>query len=128
MLRMKLLRCVFTFLVVFFTIPLATSAQTVNIPDPNLRDAIEEALGQTPGAGITEENMETLVNLEARNREITDLTGLAFAINLQELDLRNNVINDISELAELNQLNQVELGGNAIIDISPFDGKITLGF
>ncbi len=126
MLRMKLLTCVITFWVVLFTIPLVASAQTVNIPDPNLRDAIEERLGKTPGAAITEEDMETLVNLEARDSEITDLTGLAFAINLQELDLRNNVINDISELAELNQLNQVELGGNAIIDISPLDGTITL--
>ncbi|MDE0089709.1 MAG: leucine-rich repeat domain-containing protein [Candidatus Poribacteria bacterium] len=126
MLRMKLLTCVFTFWVVFFVIPLVTSAQTVNIPDPNLRDAIEEELDKTPGAAITEEDMETLVNLEARDSEITDLTGLAFAINLQELDLRNNVIDDISELTELPQLNEVHLGENALIDISPLEDKITL--
>lgn len=108
------------------TIPLIISAQTVNIPDPNLRDAIEERLGKIPGAAITKDDMETLVNLEARDREITDLTGLAFAINLQELDLRNNVINDISELAELTQLNEVQLGENALTDISPLADRITL--
>ena len=124
--RMKLLTCVFTFWVVLFTIPLVTSAQTVNIADPNLRDAIEERLGKTPGATITEEDMETLVNLEARDSEIIDLTGLAFAINLQELDLRNNVIDDISELAELTQLNELQLGENALTDILPLAGKITL--
>ncbi len=124
--RMKLLTCVITFWVVLFTIPLVTSAQTVNIPDSNLRDAIEERLGKTPGAAIAEEDMETLVNLEARDSEITDLTGLAFAINLQELDLRNNVIDDISELAELTQLNELQLGENALTDISPLAGKITL--
>ena len=126
MLRMKLLTCVFTFWVVLFTIPPVTSAQTVNIPDPNLRAAIEEELDKTPGVAITKDEMETLVNLTARDREITDLTGLAFAINLQELDLRNNVIDDISELTELTQLNEVHLGENPITDISPIDGKITL--
>ncbi len=126
MLRMKLLTCIFTFWVVLFTIPLVTSAQTVNIPDPNLRDAIADTLNKQQGVVITKEDMETLVNLEARDREITDLTGLSFATNLQDLDLRNNVINDISELTELKQLTDVHLGGNAIIDVSPLDGKITL--
>ncbi len=126
MLRMKLLTCVFTFWVVLFTIPLVTLAQTVNILDPNLREAIEERLGKIPGAVITKDDMETLVNLTARDREITDLTGLAFAINLQELDLRNNVINDISELAELTELNNVQLGENALTDISALVDKITL--
>ena len=124
--RMKLLTCVFTFWVLLFAISSVTSAQTINIPDPNLRDAIEEELNKIPGAAITAEDMETLVNFEARDREITDLTGLAFAINLQELDLRNNVIDDISELSELTQLNEVHLGENPITDISPLDGKITL--
>ena len=126
MLRMKLLTCVFTFWVVLFTIPLVTSAQTVNIPDPNLREAIAQTLNKLQGVAITKEDMETLVNLEARDREITDLTGLSFATNLQDLDLRNNVINDISELTELKQLTDVHLGGNAIVDVSPLDGKITL--
>ncbi|MCY4401359.1 MAG: leucine-rich repeat domain-containing protein [Candidatus Poribacteria bacterium] len=126
MLRMKLLTCVFTFWVVLLTIPLVASAQTVNIPDPNLRDAIADTLNKQQGVVITKDDMETLVNLEARDREITDLTGLAFATNLQELDLRNNVINDISELTELNELSQLRLGENAITDISPLNGKITL--
>lgn len=126
MLRMKLLTCVITFWVVLLIIPLVTSAQTVNIPDPNLREAIEETLEKLRGAAITREDMETLVELTARDRQIQDLTGLAFATNLQELDLENNVINDISELAELNQLNEVQLGENALTDISPLADKITL--
>ena len=126
MLRMELLACLFTFWVVLFIIPVATSAQTVDIPDPNLRDAIADTLNIQQGVAITREDMEKLVSLGAQDREIKDLTGLAFATNLQVLDLRNNVINDISELAELTQLNNVQLGGNAIINIEPLDGKITL--
>ena len=126
MLRMKLLTWVFTFWVMLFTIPLVASAQTVNIPDPNLREAIADTLNKQQGVVITQEDMETLVNLEARDREITDLTGLSFATNLQVLDLRNNVIDDISQLTGLDQLNNVRLGENAITDISPLNGKITL--
>ncbi len=126
MLRMKLLTCVFIFWVVLLIIPLVTSAQTVNIPDPNLRAAIEEELDKTPGTPITEDEMATLVNLAAEDKDITELTGLGFATNLQELNLRNNVIDDISELTELTQLNEVHLGENPITDISPLDGKITL--
>lgn len=126
MLRMKLFICMFTFCVVFFILPMGTSAQVVNIPDPNLRDAIATTLNKPQGTAITKEEMETLVNLDARDRDITDLTGLAFATNLQVLDLRNNVIGDISELTELSQLNNVQLGENAIINISPLTGKITL--
>ena len=105
---------------------MVTSAQNIDIPDPNLKDAIAETLNKQQGIAITKEDMESLVNLEARDKEITDLTGLAFATNLQVLDLRNNVIDDISELTELTELNNVQLGENALIDISPLDGKITL--
>ena len=58
----------------------------VQIPDPNLRAAIAEALGKSPNAPITVEEMERLKRLEAGNRDIQDLTGLQFAINLNELD------------------------------------------
>ncbi len=124
--RTKLLIYVHTFWVMLFTIPLVTSAQTVNIPDLNLRAAIEEALDKTPGVVITREEMESLVNLAAGDREITDLTGLAFAINLQELNLENNVIADISALSGLNQLNNIQLAENAITDITPLADKIAL--
>ena len=41
----------------FFVFPLTTTAQTVNIPDANLRAAIEEALGKAPNARITVDEM-----------------------------------------------------------------------
>ena len=54
----------------------------VAIPDANLRAAIEAALGKERGAPITQAEMATLDILVAGDAEITDLTGLAFAINL----------------------------------------------
>ena len=54
----------------FFVFPLTATAQTVNIPDDNLRAAIEEALGKTPGARITTNEMATLTRLDAANKKI----------------------------------------------------------
>ncbi len=59
----------------------------VVIPDVNLREAIEAALGKTSGAPITKAEMETLTTLEAAAAGISDLTGLEYAINLTRLYL-----------------------------------------
>ena len=61
--------------------------QSVNIPDPNLRAAIAEALGKVSGDTITAAEMATLERLDANNKDISDLTGLEFAINLNWLGL-----------------------------------------
>ena len=99
----------------------------VHIPDPNLRAAIAEALGKSPNAPITVEEMERLGRLDARNRGIQDLTGLQFAINLRStLDLRDNQISDISPIAGLINLRELEINRNTISDISPVRGLTNL--
>ena len=99
----------------------------VQIPDPNLRAVIAEALGKSPNAPITVEEMERLGRLDARNRDIQDLTGLQFAINLRSrLDLRDNQISDISPIAGLTELRELEINRNTISDISPVRGLTNL--
>ena len=102
-----------------FLAPLSTSAQIVNIPDANLRVAINEMRGKPENAPITREEMQTLTELEADNRGITDLTGLETATNLRGLALRDNLISDLTPLANLTRLQQLALGGNVISDLSP---------
>ena len=93
---------------------------SVYIPDPNLRAAIEEALGsKVPGAPITAEEMETLQRFVAKNKNISDLTGLEFAKNLTALYLFNNALSDISPLDVLTKLREVGIGHNPVSDISP---------
>ena len=104
---------------VLFLAPLSTSAQVVSIPDVNLRATINEALGKPENARITHEEMLTLTELFADNREITDLTGLETATNLRDLALRDNLISDLTPLASLTRLTQLALNNNAILDISP---------
>ena len=98
----------------------------VHIPDSNLRAAIAEELGKSPNAPITVEEMEGLGRLDARNRDIQDLTGLQFATNLNELFLRENRITDISPIAGLIQLYELTLTFNPVSDISPLRGLINL--
>ena len=102
----------------------------VHIPDPNLHAAIAEALGKSPHAPITVEEMGKLGRLDAQNRGIQDLTGIQFATNLKRLNLRDNQIFDLSPLAVLVLLHELGLSSNAQIeqfsDLSPLSGLINL--
>ena len=49
--------CFTFFLLICFSLPLTATAQTVDIPDDNLRAEIEKALGKTPGEAITAADM-----------------------------------------------------------------------
>ena len=112
--------------------------QVVSIPDPNLRNAIEDALGKPGGAPISQAEMASLPELSAPNREITDLTGLEAGVNLARLDLgdayvasegrfiNSNSISDLSPLWGLTQLTRLDLEGNSIRDISPLSNLTNL--
>ncbi len=64
------------FLLICLALPLTTSAQGVDFPDSNLRAAIEKALNKPSGAAITVAEIATLNRLDARNANISDLTGV----------------------------------------------------
>ena len=117
----------FTFiLLIFLSIPLTSIAQTVNIPDPNLRTAIEERLGKASGDPITTSDMAALTYLGAGHSNISDLTGLEHAINLAWLSLKRNLISDISSLGRLTNLTELRLGENSISDITSLGGLTNL--
>ena len=112
----------------------------VTIPDPNLRAAIEKALGKASGAPITQAEMATLygefelplggwASLDLQSLSISDLTGLEFAVNLTGLLLNvNRGITDVSPLANLTNLEDLALGGNRITDVSALSGLTNLKF
>ena len=112
------------FLLICVLIPLTATAQTVNIPDSNLRAAVEKALGKASGASITTADMERLTRLAERNANISNLTGLESATNLTTLDLDENNITDLSPVVGLTNLAWLLLGGNNISDISVL-GRLT---
>ena len=94
-------------------------AQVVDIPDPNLRAAIQQNLNLTEDAPITRDDMRQLVDVYFFGRDISDLSGIEFATELRTLDVAGCKIADISPLANLTQLTTLNLGWNRIADITP---------
>ena len=114
------------FLMICLALPLTATAQVVDIPDSNLRTAIEKALGKASGATITTADMAKLTHLDARNAYISDLTGLELATNLTELNLGGNNLSNILPVAGLTNLRYLWLWDNNISDISPVAGLTNL--
>ena len=100
----------------------------VHIPDPNLRAAIAEALGKSPNAPITVEEMKGLVNLSAENKGIQNLTGLQLAANLRRLTFARDKhqFSDLTPIAGLNSLESLRFDGVNVSDLSPLSGLINL--
>ena len=112
----------------------------IDIPDSNLRAVIAETLGVRV---VKADDMEKLTVLKASGKDIKDLTGLEYAINLEELWISENPVSDLfplaacanlitlvawqtrisdfSPLANLTKLERLEYRGN-ISDISPLAG------
>ncbi len=101
--------------------------ESVHFPDPNLRAAIEDALGKAPKSTITVAEMATLERLDANGKDIKDLRGLEFATNLEALEIRGNLVSDLSPVAGLTQLGRLGIQGNKISDISPLADLKSLG-
>ena len=113
-------------LLIFLSIPSTSTAQTVTIPDRNLRAVIEEELGKASGDPITTSDMAALRSLTAREANISDLTGLEHAINLTWLHLSDNSISDITSLSGLTKLTSLYLLDNSISDITSLSELINL--
>ena len=115
-----------------FTPPTDTTPTTpgavVRIPAPNLRAAIAEALGKSPNAPITTEELERLKELDAPDRGIHDLTGLQLATNLEWLHLGENQISNLSPIAGLINLKVLRFSRNNVSDLSPIAGLINLRY
>ncbi len=101
-------------------------ATQVAIPDTNLRAVIADSLGKASDVPITQAEMASLTRLDAPNKNIRDLTGLEFAINLTELNLSDNSIADVSPLSNLTSLEILELFANSIEDVTPLRGLTKL--
>ena len=101
-------------------------AAEIDIPDPNLRLAIADALGVSPIATIRGIDMAALTKLSARKTSISNLTGLESATNLTRLIVPQNSIEDLSPLSGLTRLSWLDLGANSVSDISPLASLVNL--
>ena len=100
----------------------------VIIPDTSLRAAIAEALGKENAdtVPITLEEMTTLTTLRASNRDIKDLTGIEYAVNLEDMWISGNPITDLSPLGGLVNFIGLHAWDTPISDLSPLTNLANL--
>ena len=105
----------------------------MTFPDKNLEAAIRDALGKPAGEPIAAAELEALTMLELENSGVTNLAGLEYCTNLNELILWGHQVKDISPLSSLTSLTRLYLiGGSAeksgqIRDISPLIDNNVIG-
>jgi hypothetical protein len=97
----------------------------VNFPDPNLEQAIRDAIGK-PTGDIYGADLLGRTHLYAYERLISDLSGLECCTALTWLYLPDNQIVDVSPLSGLTSLTELGLWSNQIVDVSPLAGLINL--
>lgn len=93
------------------------SAQEVIIPDPGLNAAVRATLNK-PSGPLTQQDMLGLTVLNAHDRNISDLTGLEAARNLNTLLLFSNHITNFSLPADLRALSLLDLGENQLRNVN----------
>ena len=103
----------------------STLAQEVSIPDPGLNAAIREAL-QKPIGPLTEQDLLSLTNLNARRRNVRSIDGLEAARNLVSLDLQINRLTNFSLPSELTNLSTLDLSVNPLTNFSLPSGLTNL--
>ncbi len=88
-------------------------AQEVSIPDPGLNAAIREVL-QKPTGPLTGQDLLSLTNLNARDRNVRSIDGLDAARNLVSLDLQINRLSNLSFPGGLTKLERLDLSVNPL--------------
>jgi hypothetical protein len=110
---------------VVLTAKVVLAEDPVHFADQNLKAVVEQALGiADPNAT----DMLGLTSLDARSKNVSDLTGLEYALNLALLDVHRNQIEEISVLSGLTSLTYLNLHINQISDISAISGLTNLTF
>ena len=113
-------------IVLLIGINAASAEEEEWMPDPALRQAVREELSIPAHLALTPAHLQSLTNLTAVDKGITDLTGLEHATNLKFLVLPRNRVQNIHPLVNLTELTFLDLEANAISDISSFAGLVHL--
>lgn len=91
---------------------LASQRDTVIVPDQNLRNAINKALGKNAMDSLNKGELANLTSLDISGRNVKNLVGLEWAVNLTYLNASNNQLASTAPISGLTNLTQVVLNGN----------------
>lgn len=95
----------------------------VTIPDTNLKAVLEETLDTKR---LTADDMAKLTILRGRDKGIVDLTGLEYAVNLEEVWLSDSEVSDLSPISRCTKLKRLGFWDTSITDLSPLANLIHL--
>ncbi len=96
-----------------------SSPGIVNIPDENFRIVIREHLNK-PTGDILNTELDALTKIDARGRNIKNIYGIEYCLNLNNLDIGENSISDLIPLIALDQLSILKADNNLISYMEPF--------
>ncbi|WP_276353185.1 stalk domain-containing protein [Cohnella caldifontis] len=122
------LKRVLAFILLLAFLPATAVWANSVITDPALAAAIRLELGLASGKELKASDLQQLDSLfppESKNK-ITQLQGLEYAVNLQNLFLPGQSVRNIKPLAKLKNLTFLALDGNQVADLSPLSGLTAL--
>ena len=96
------------------------------ISDEELAEVLSDIFDLDREEHVTYADMRSLTTFEAPDSDITDLSGLEHATELDTLDLRGNTIENLTPLKELTKLTSLDLGVNSISNIDALAGLTEL--
>ncbi|EAC8103704.1 LPXTG cell wall anchor domain-containing protein [Listeria monocytogenes] len=85
----------------------------VNIPDPELKKQLNASIEQAPDADITEAQMAKFKNFSLGSG-ITDLTGIEYLKNIEELYLNNLNVSSYEPIKSLTTLKTLAINGKNV--------------
>ena len=95
------------------------------IPDGRLAEMVRLQLGLGAISPLTRETLQGLTELRVY-RQVTGLTGLQHATQLEELYLSGSGVRDITPLANLTKLKKLDLKRNQVVSLTPLATLIEL--
>ncbi|EHD1641976.1 LapB repeat-containing protein [Listeria monocytogenes] len=88
-----------------------TEQNIVNIPDPVLKQYLNEYLKQKITADITQEQMDSIKEVRLAGLEIADLTGLEYAHNLKIVNINSIKATNFDFIKNLSNLEKLSIMG-----------------
>ena len=122
---MKLHRFLFLVLLAFLIVSIGHAENETDwMPDPNLREAVREALDIPDEIPIHFGDMAGLHNLFLIEIEhyVRSLKGLEHAVNLKVLVIDRSEVSDLVPLAELENLESLSVVKSQVSDLTPLVG------
>lgn len=106
---------------VFVLVFLFEDSETkIAFEDPGLEAAVRETIEKEEGT-IVQKDIDTLQVLDASNRQIENLEGIEYLIELRELNLEDNFVKSVTPLKANTKLDDLNLRNNEITSLEEID-------